>query len=175
MQPYSSFQNSERAGGGEGGVGVGGGNGAVLVFENSILLIRVQGYRGLTEKWKTVKTVHNLRYSALKIREYFRGVVYCASFGIYGAAYLCIWCSVPMKILIFGVKPIETYYFQFCMSVGKWVFTVNFNVIIALCNIFCLCWGHIIRNWVMEGDGCVCKGSCLTSTSFINIIVCISL
>ena len=70
-----------------GGVGVGrggnGGNGAVLVFENSILLIRVQGYRGLIEKWKTVKTVDTLRYSVLKIREYFRGVVYCASFGIY--------------------------------------------------------------------------------------------
>ena len=41
------------------------------------------------------------------------------------------------------------------MSVGKWVFTVNFNLIIAVCNIFSLCWGHIIRNWVMEGDGCV--------------------
>ena len=65
----------------------------MLVFENSILLIRVQGYRGLTEKWKTVKTVHTLRYSVLKIREYFRGVVYCESFGIYGAAYLGIWCS----------------------------------------------------------------------------------
>ena len=50
-------------GGGEGGEW---GNGAVLVFENSILLIRVQGYRGLTEKWKTVKTVHTLRYSVLK-------------------------------------------------------------------------------------------------------------
>ena len=42
-----------------------------LVFENSILLIRVQGYRGHTEKWKTIKTVHTLRYSVLKISEYF--------------------------------------------------------------------------------------------------------
>ena len=42
-----------------------------LVFENSILLIRVQGYRGLTEKLKTVKTVHTLRYS-VKTSEYFR-------------------------------------------------------------------------------------------------------
>ena len=65
-----------------------------LQFENSILLIRVQGYRGLTEKWKTVKTVHTLRYSVLKIIEYFRGVVFCESFGIYGATYLGIWCSV---------------------------------------------------------------------------------
>ena len=64
-----------------------------LVFENSILLIRVQWYRGLTEKWKTVKTVHTLRYSVLKISEYFRGVVFWESFGIYGAAYLGIWCS----------------------------------------------------------------------------------
>ena len=64
-----------------------------LLFENSILLIRVQGYRGLTEKLKTVKTVHTLRYSVLKISEYFRGVVFCDSFGIYGAASLCIWCS----------------------------------------------------------------------------------
>ena len=32
-----------------------------LVFENSILLIRVQGYRRLTEKFKTLKTVHTLR------------------------------------------------------------------------------------------------------------------
>ena len=80
--------------GGSGRRGGNGGNGAVLVFENSILLIRVQGYRGLTEKWKTVKTVHSLRYSVLKIREYFRGVVFWESFGIYGAAYLGIWCSV---------------------------------------------------------------------------------
>ena len=29
--------------------------------KNSILLIRVQGYRGLTEKWKTVKTVHTVQ------------------------------------------------------------------------------------------------------------------
>ena len=67
---------------------------ASLVFENSILLLRVQGYRGLTEKMKTVKTVHNLRYSVLKISEYFRGVVFCESFGIYGTANLGIWCSV---------------------------------------------------------------------------------
>ena len=52
-------------GGVRGGVGVGGGMGG-MVFENSILLIRVQGYRGLTEKWKTVKTVHTLRYSVFK-------------------------------------------------------------------------------------------------------------
>ena len=45
-----------------------------LVFENNILLIRVQGYRGL-EKLKTVKTVRTLRYSVLKISEYFRVVV----------------------------------------------------------------------------------------------------
>ena len=57
--------------GGSGRRGGNGGNGAVLVFENSILLIRVQGYRGLTEKWKTVKTVHTLRFSVLKIRQYF--------------------------------------------------------------------------------------------------------
>ena len=43
-----------------------------LGFENSILLIRVQGYRGLTEKLKTVKTVHTLRQSVLKTSEYFR-------------------------------------------------------------------------------------------------------
>ena len=43
-----------------------------LLFENSILFIRVQGYRGLTEKLKTVKTVHTLRYGVLKISEYFR-------------------------------------------------------------------------------------------------------
>ena len=48
-----------------GGVGEGGGMGG-MVFENSILLIRVQGYRGLTEKWKTAKTVHTLRYSVFK-------------------------------------------------------------------------------------------------------------
>ena len=46
-----------------------------LVFENSILLIRVQGYRGLTEKWKTVKTVHTLRYSVLRIDSTGPGVV----------------------------------------------------------------------------------------------------
>ena len=64
-----------------------------LLFENSILLIKVQGYRGLTEKLKTVKTVHTSRYSVLKIREYFRGVVFCDSFGIYCAASHGIWCS----------------------------------------------------------------------------------
>ena len=64
-----------------------------LVFENSILLIRVQGYRGLKEKLQTVKTVHTLRYSVLNISEYFRGVVLCESFGIYGAANLGIWCG----------------------------------------------------------------------------------
>ena len=64
-----------------------------LVFENSILLIRVQGYRGLREKLKTVKTVHTLRHSVLKSSEYFRDVVFCESFGIYGAANLGIWCS----------------------------------------------------------------------------------
>ena len=69
-----------------------------LVFKNSMLLIRVQGYRGLTEKLKTVKTVHTLRYSVLKISEYFRGVVFCESFGIYGAANLGIWCSVGSEI-----------------------------------------------------------------------------
>ena len=84
------------AGGGEGGSGRGGAGGGEweeggeggewrsisLVFENSLLLIRVQGYRGLTDTWKTVKTVHTLRYSVLKISEYFRGVVFCESFGI---------------------------------------------------------------------------------------------
>ena len=42
-----------------------------LVYENSILLIRVHGYRGLEEKLQTVETVHTLRYSVLKICEYF--------------------------------------------------------------------------------------------------------
>ena len=55
-----------------------------LVYENSILLIRVQGYRGLKETLKTVKTVHS---------EYFRGVVFCESFGIYCAANHGILCS----------------------------------------------------------------------------------
>ena len=64
-----------------------------LVYENRILLIRVQGYRGLKDKLQTVKTVHTLRYSVLKISEYFRGVVFCESFGIYGPANLGIWCS----------------------------------------------------------------------------------
>ena len=83
------------------GGGRGGGNGGIsLVFENSILLIKVQGYRGLTEKLKTVKTVHTLRYSVLKISEYFRGVVFCESFGIYGAANLGIWCSEYNSLLI---------------------------------------------------------------------------
>ena len=66
----------------------------IFSIRNSILLIRVQGYRGLTIKLKTVKTVHTLRYSVLKISEYFRGVVFCESFGIYGAANLGMWCSV---------------------------------------------------------------------------------
>ena len=47
-----------------------------LVFENNILLIMVQGYKGLTETLKTVNTVYTLRYSVLKISEYFRGVVF---------------------------------------------------------------------------------------------------
>ena len=68
-----------------------------LVFENRILLIRVQGYRGLTEQWKTVKTVHTLRYSVLKISEYFRGVVFCESFGIYCAANHGILCNEMAK------------------------------------------------------------------------------
>ena len=62
-----------------------------LVYENRI---RVQGYRGLKDKLQTIKTVHTLRYSVLKISEYFRGVVFCGSFGIYRAANLGIWCSV---------------------------------------------------------------------------------
>ena len=81
---------------GEGGVGGEGGGewGSVsLVYENSILLIRVQGYRGLKEKLQTVKTVHTLRYSVLKISEYFPGVVFFYFFSIYGAANLGIWCS----------------------------------------------------------------------------------
>ena len=53
-----------------------------LVYENSILLIRVQGYRGPKEKLQTVKTVHTLRYSVLKISEYFRGVVFFYFFSI---------------------------------------------------------------------------------------------
>ena len=53
--------------GGEGG----GWHSISLLFENSILLIKVQGYRGLTEKWKSVKKVHTLRYSVIKISEYF--------------------------------------------------------------------------------------------------------
>ena len=64
-----------------------------LVYENSILLIRVQGYRGLKDKLQTVKTVHTLRYSVLKISEYFRGVVFCESFCIYGSTNLGILCS----------------------------------------------------------------------------------
>ena len=55
----------------------------IFTIRNSILLIKVQGCRGLTEKLKTVKTVHTLRYSVLKIKEYFRGVVFCDG----------IWCS----------------------------------------------------------------------------------
>ena len=68
------------------------------VFENSILLIKVQGYRGLTQKLKTVKAVHTLRYSVLRISEYFRGFFFCESFGINGAANLGIWCSAFLKI-----------------------------------------------------------------------------
>ena len=63
------------------------------------MLIRVQGYRGLTEKWKTVKTVHTLRYSVLKICEYFRGVVFFYSFSIYCAANHGILCSVKERYL----------------------------------------------------------------------------
>ena len=93
----------EGGSGRRGGVGGGGGEwgelrSISLVFVKSILLIRVQGYRGLTEKWKTVKTVHTIRYSVLKISECFRGVVFCESFGIYGAAYLGNWCSVSCHI-----------------------------------------------------------------------------
>ena len=76
----------------------GGGWGSVsLVYENRILFITVQGYRGLKDKLQTVKTVHTLRYSVLKISEYFGGVVFCESFGIYGAANLGIWCSEGTK------------------------------------------------------------------------------
>ena len=53
-----------------------------LVYENSILLIRVQGYRGIKDKLQTVKTVHTLTYRVLKISEYFRGILFCESFGI---------------------------------------------------------------------------------------------
>ena len=77
------------------GRGCGGGMGQ-YIFTIRKQLIRVQGYRGLTEKLKTVKTVHTLRYSVLKISEYFRGVVFCDSFGIYGAANLGIWCSASV-------------------------------------------------------------------------------
>ena len=55
--------------------------------------MRVQGYRGLTEKWKTVTTVHTLRYSVLKISEYFRGFFFFYSFNIYYAANHGILCS----------------------------------------------------------------------------------
>ena len=64
-----------------------------ISIRDSILLIRVQGYRGLKDKLKTVKTVHILRYSVLKISEYFRGVFFCESFGIYCAANHGILCS----------------------------------------------------------------------------------
>ena len=57
-------------------------------------VFKISEYRRLTEKLKTVKTVHTLRYSVLKISEYFRGVVFCESFGMYGAVNLGIWCSV---------------------------------------------------------------------------------
>ena len=52
-------------GGGLGGGEWGGWHSISLLFEKSILLIKVQGYRGLTEKWKTVKKVHTLRYSVI--------------------------------------------------------------------------------------------------------------
>ena len=68
---------ASRWGGGGGGGKWGGWRSISLLFENSILLIKVQGYRGLTEKWKTVKKVHTLSYSVIKISEYFRGVVFC--------------------------------------------------------------------------------------------------
>ena len=89
-----------------GGVGLGGEvewgewRSLSLVFENTILLITVQGHRGLTEKWKTVKTVHTLRYTVLKFSEYFRGVVFCESFGIYCAANQGILCCVSRPVLI---------------------------------------------------------------------------
>ena len=87
--------------GGMGGGGEWGGGGGEwggwrsisLLCENSILLIKVQGYRGLTEKWKTVKKVHTLRYSVIKISEYFRGVVFREYFGIYCAANHGSFCS----------------------------------------------------------------------------------
>ena len=63
-----------------------------LVFENSILLIRVQGYRGLTEKFKTVKTVHTLRYSVLKISIYFFFFISFIYTGKYNLAVIAIFC-----------------------------------------------------------------------------------
>ena len=93
------------------GVASGGGEGGwcsiSLLFENSILLIRVQGYRGLTEKWQTVETVHTLRYSVLKSIEYFPGVVFSYSFSIYCAANHGILCSVYgmfLKITPYFIK-----------------------------------------------------------------------
>ena len=77
----------------EGGGEWGGWRSISLLFENSILLIKVQGYRGLTEKWKTVQKVHTLRYNVIKISEYFRGVVFCEYFGIYCATNHGIFCS----------------------------------------------------------------------------------
>ena len=95
-------------GGGEGGSGRRGEWGEwrslSLVFKNSILLIRVEGYRGLTEKWKSVKTVHTLRYSVLKISECFRGVVFCESFGIYCAANHGILCSASLEKSTFKMQ-----------------------------------------------------------------------
>ena len=70
-----------------------GGNGAVLVFENSILLIRVQRYRGLTEKWKTVITVHTLRYGVLKISEFFRGFFFFTLL-VYTAPQIMVFCAM---------------------------------------------------------------------------------
>ena len=65
VSPWSSV-----ALGGGGGGEWGGWRSISLLFKNSILLIKVQGYRGLTEKWKTVKKVHTLRYSVIKISEF---------------------------------------------------------------------------------------------------------
>ena len=59
-----------------------------------------KGTMGLTEKWKSVKKVHTLRYSVIKISEYFRGVVFCEYFGIYCAANHGIWCSVTLVRVI---------------------------------------------------------------------------
>ena len=51
----------------EGGGGEWGGWPSIsLLFENSILLIKVQGYRGLTEKWKTVKKSAHFKVQCYK-------------------------------------------------------------------------------------------------------------